>query len=207
MRTSIAIMAAAGMILGTGAAAYAQGSPSAQQIINSLKPTGTLSTTTRGIRPLAPAAPAAGGVTAPAPAAPAPAAPAAPAMAATTPPPPAAAAPSVDLNVEFATGSAQLTPAATQTLDQLGKALSSATLAPYRFRIEGHTDTVGNAAANQTLSDQRANAVASYLEQKFGVQPSRLSAVGMGERGLLVPTPPQTPEARNRRVQVVNVGT
>ena len=45
-----------------------------------------------------------------------------------------------------------------------------------------------------------------YVAKKYGVEPSRLQAVGMGEEGLLVATPPQTPELRNRRVQVINLG-
>jgi outer membrane protein OmpA-like peptidoglycan-associated protein len=93
-----------------------------------------------------------------------------------------------------------------ETLDQLGKALSSADLANYRFRIEGHTDTVGSAAYNKTLSAERAASVARYLEQKFGVKAARLETIGLGQQGLLVPTPDQTPEPRNRRVQIVNLG-
>ena len=142
----------------------------------------------------------------------APATPATPATttaATTTPAAPAAAAaaPAVSLTVEFATNSARLTPAARGTLDKLGAALSSAQLAQYRFRIEGHTDTVGSPGYNLALSQRRADAVAAYLEAHFGISASRLVAVGMGEKGLLVPTPPQTPEARNRRVQVVNIGS
>jgi outer membrane protein OmpA-like peptidoglycan-associated protein len=112
----------------------------------------------------------------------------------------------VSLSVQFASGSAELTPAARQTLDQLGKALSSSDLAQYRFRIEGHTDTVGAADYNQALSQQRADAVAAYLADKFGVNMNRLQAVGMGEQGLLVATPPNTPNEKNRRVNVVNLG-
>ena len=119
---------------------------------------------------------------------------------------PPAAAPSVNLTVQFANGSAELTPAAIKTLDELGRALSSPALSGYRFRIEGHTDTVGSPAYNMSLSQQRAASVASYLEQKFGVGAARLEAVGRGQEGLLVPTPDQTPEPRNRRVQVINLG-
>ena len=36
--------------------------------------------------------------------------------------------------------------------------------------------------------------------------PSRLEAVGMGERGLLPAMPPQTAEPRNQQVQVLNLG-
>jgi len=117
-----------------------------------------------------------------------------------------ATGPSVNLTVNFPTGSADLTPEAMATLDQLGAALSSSALASYRFRIEGHTDTVGSKEYNRSLSERRAEAVVNYIVTKYGVQSSRLQAVGMGEQGLLVSTPDQTPEPRNRRVQVVNLG-
>jgi OmpA-OmpF porin, OOP family len=120
--------------------------------------------------------------------------------------PPAASGPAVNLTVNFANGSADLTPDAIRTLDQLGQALSSKDLAGYRFRIEGHTDTVGSQDYNRSLSERRAEAVVDYVAKKYGVDPSRLQAVGMGEEGLLVSTPAQTPEPRNRRVQVINLG-
>jgi outer membrane protein OmpA-like peptidoglycan-associated protein len=117
------------------------------------------------------------------------------------------ARPSVSLNVLFATDSAELTPEAIQTLDDLGHALSDPALAAYRFRIEGHTDTVGGHDYNKALSDRRALTVANYLAGRFHVELPRLEPIGMGEDGLLVPTPDQTPEARNRRVLVVNIGS
>ena len=115
--------------------------------------------------------------------------------------------PAVNLTVNFANGSADLTPEAMKTLDELGQALSSKDLADYKFRIEGHTDTVGSANYNQALSERRAKAVVSYIASKYGVNTARLEPVGEGEQGLLVATPPQTPEPRNRRVQVINIGT
>jgi OOP family OmpA-OmpF porin len=211
-------MALACMALAFVALAPAAGAanPSADQIIQSLKPSGDLLRGgTRGIRlanpepAMSPAAGITGGAS-PAPA-PRPAAVRSAAVRPASPPASAAAArsaaPSVNLNVEFAAASATLTPAARQTLDQLGQALSSHALAGYRFRIEGHTDTVGAPALNQTLSERRARAVAAYLEQAYGVPAARLRAVGMGQEGLLVPTPPQTPNEQNRRVEVINLGT
>jgi outer membrane protein OmpA-like peptidoglycan-associated protein len=65
---------------------------------------------------------------------------------------------------------------------------------------------VGSADYNLSLSSQRAAAVVAYLTSKFRVAPARLEAIGLGEQGLLVPTPPQTPELRNRRVQIINLG-
>jgi outer membrane protein OmpA-like peptidoglycan-associated protein len=115
--------------------------------------------------------------------------------------------PSVKLVVDFRSGSAELSPSATETLDALGKALNSGALASYRFRVEGHTDTVGAPDVNKTLSEKRAEAVAEFLEHKFNISPSRLEPVGMGASNLLVPEPDQTPEPRNRRVRIVNLGT
>src|SRR5208283_4010320 len=157
------------------------GSPKSDEIVKALTPTGVIGPS-RGIRVANPGSE-----------------PAAPSG-------PAGAAPSVNLSVQFQSGSADLTAAAMQTLNQLGQALSQPALAPYRFRIEGHTDTVGTAAANKELSDRRAAAVLDYLATNFKVDRSRLEAVGMGEEGLLVPTPDQTSEPRNRRVAVVNLG-
>jgi outer membrane protein OmpA-like peptidoglycan-associated protein len=108
--------------------------------------------------------------------------------------------------VTFASGSARLTPQAEQTLATLGRALGSRDLLPFRFRIEGHTDTTGDRGLNQRLSEERAAVVREFLIQRHGISPQRLVAVGFGQEQLLVPTPADTPEVRNRRVQVVNIG-
>jgi outer membrane protein OmpA-like peptidoglycan-associated protein len=114
---------------------------------------------------------------------------------------------SLDLTVEFPSGSAALTPSVKASLSHLGQALASPKLAAYKFRIEGHTDTVGDAAVNQSLSEKRANSVVAFLTSSFGIDASRLQAVGLGEKDLAVATPPQTAEARNRRVHIVNLGS
>jgi outer membrane protein OmpA-like peptidoglycan-associated protein len=112
----------------------------------------------------------------------------------------------LDLSIEFPSGSAAITPTAAKLLSRLGQALSDARLASNRFRIEGHTDTVGNAEQNQVLSEKRAASVASYLETNFAIPQARLEPVGLGEKDLVVATPDQTAELRNRRVHVVNLG-
>lgn len=118
-----------------------------------------------------------------------------------------ASAPAVSITVNFPSGSAQLSGKSAQSLDALGRALSSRELAAYVFRIEGHTDTVGDAMQNEQLSRRRAEAVRDYLMKQHGVPAARLNAVGLGESQLLVPTPDQVSEPRNRRVQVVNTGS
>jgi OOP family OmpA-OmpF porin len=184
-----------------GGMAFAQ--QSADSIINALKPSGNLVTgSTRGIRLGGTAAPQA-----PSPAHSVSATPSSgPAPHSIPRAPDEGTSPSINLTVNFPTGSADLTPAARASLDNLGKALASSDLATFRFRIEGHTDNVGSKEANLLLSQQRAEAVVSYLTSQYNVAPSRLEAVGKGQEEPLVDTPPQTPEARNRRVQVVNLG-
>jgi outer membrane protein OmpA-like peptidoglycan-associated protein len=121
-------------------------------------------------------------------------------------PPVAVKPPEANLSVPFATRSAMISPAAAYVLDQLGAALSSPRLSEYKFRVEGHTDTVGMPEMNKVLSEQRAASVIEYLVARYGIDRGRLSGVGMGEDGLLVETGPQVPNAANRRVLVVNLG-
>ena len=209
---ALVLLAIVGLGAIAPAGARAQGSPSADDIINSLRPGGPMLGGTRGIRPATPAAPA----QEPQPSAAVQSVPPPTTLGAVSvpqPQPPAApspavarAAPSVNLSVQFRTNSAELTPAALRTLDELGRALSSQDLAGFRFRIEGHTDTVGSRDANRALSERRAAAVVDYLAGKFNLDRGRMQPVGMGEDSPLVPTPSQTPEPRNRRVQVVNLG-
>jgi len=112
----------------------------------------------------------------------------------------------VSITVNFASGSANVSTQAAAALTALGRALSSPDLRPFRFQIEGHTDTEGDTGLNMALSQRRAEAVRDFLLKGFGIAPARLVAVGFGESQLLVPTPDKMPEARNRRVQVVNLG-
>lgn len=178
--------------------------PSANDIIKSLRPTGAISGVSRGIRPVgeapAPAPSQATPVSAGAASPPAQLAPRASQAAAPT------KAPSVNLAVQFASGSADLTPTAIKTLTELGRALSSNELSNFRFRIEGHTDTVGAPDANRELSEHRAQAVVDYMATNFNIDRGRMQAVGMGSDDLAVQTGPQVPEARNRRVQIINLG-
>ena len=113
----------------------------------------------------------------------------------------------LNMQVQFATGSDRLNPAAMQTLDAVGKALADERLSGLNFRIEGHTDTVGSAKMNEDLSSRRAAAVVEFIASRYGVDRSRLSPVGLGETQLLVPTASGVPEARNRRVVVVSTGS
>jgi OOP family OmpA-OmpF porin len=110
----------------------------------------------------------------------------------------------VALDVKFALGSADLTDSARQTIGQLAKAMKSDQLQPYRFKVEGHTDSTGRPEANMLLSQRRAEAVKTYLVDSFGVVPDRLEAVGRGQQEPLDAAHPES--GVNRRVQVAILG-
>ena len=67
--------------------------------------------------------------------------------------------------------------------------------------VSGHTDSIGSDAANQTLSERRANAVSSYLIGQ-GVQRERFEVVGMGERYPIASNDTDSGRALNRRVEI-----
>ena len=68
-------------------------------------------------------------------------------------------------------------------------------------QITGHTDTVGKDSDNDTLSRKRAADILDALIAQ-GLEPKISRAVGRGKRELLVQTPDNTAEPRNRRVEV-----
>ena len=68
--------------------------------------------------------------------------------------------------------------------------------------VVGHTDTMGPARANVELGRKRA-AFAAKLLVNAGLDGSTIELVSHGEAALLVRTPDETPEPRNRRVEIV----
>ena len=108
----------------------------------------------------------------------------------------------VNLSLSFPTGSATLTSGAAAQVRSFGQALLMPQLSNMRFRIEGHTDGVGNRARNVALSQRRAQSVANYLTS-MGVPRSRIEVRGYG------PDRPIAGAARNssqnRRVEAVRV--
>ena len=102
----------------------------------------------------------------------------------------------VDFAIQFKVGSADLTPAAEQTLSDIGKILS---MAPDRcILVEGHTDSTGNADKNLALSRDRAASVVRFIAEKGGVDRKRLVPSGKGSSDPLNNLDPRDP--KNRRV-------
>ncbi len=111
--------------------------------------------------------------------------------------------PRIDLNtVTFDTGSWEINPDQINRLAGIAEGLNRAIQRNPRevFLIEGHTDAVGDANDNLSLSDRRAESTALALSQEFGVPAENLSTQGYGEQNLKVPT--DGPERANRRVTV-----
>lgn len=100
--------------------------------------------------------------------------------------------------VNFNTGSATLTAGAKQVLDGVVETLRSqrATL----IEIAGHTDSRGDAQANLSLSQKRAESVRNYLVER-GITASRLTARGYGEYEPIASNDTAGGREENRRVE------
>lgn len=100
--------------------------------------------------------------------------------------------------VQFATGSATIAPESTDLIAAVAKAATICS--GVKILVEGHTDTTGNAAANQRLSEARASSVRDALTAK-GVPAEKLDAKGFGSSKPLDPAATPEANARNRRIE------
>ena len=73
-----------------------------------------------------------------------------------------------------------------------------------KFSVEGHTDSTGNAASNQTLSEQRSQAIVDKLVE-LGIAKDRLTAVGKGQNSPIADNNTDEGRAKNRRVEFVKI--
>ena len=71
-----------------------------------------------------------------------------------------------------------------------------------KFEVQGHTDNTGNAASNQTLSEQRSKAIVSKMVE-MGIASNRLTAVGKGQSAPIADNSSDEGRAKNRRVEFV----
>jgi outer membrane protein OmpA-like peptidoglycan-associated protein len=85
---------------------------------------------------------------------------------------------------------------------ELAKAIARyGRFAQVQLFVAGHTDTIGDATSNKSLSEARALSIARYFRSHGAKLP--IHYAGFGEGGLLVPTPDETAEARNRRAAYI----
>lgn len=105
-------------------------------------------------------------------------------------------------SIQFEFNSVDLTSQAQATLDTVAEVLKDSRLQGQAFVIEGHTDSVGAAGYNQSLSESRAQAVVSYLISRHAITSNRLRWRGRGESQPFYPSDPAA--AVNRRVVILN---
>ncbi len=99
--------------------------------------------------------------------------------------------------VQFEVASAELTPAGARVLS---RAVAYLRTNPVNVEIGGHTDSDGDAASNQALSEARALTVQTFLGEQ-GVDPALLSAVGYGATQPIASNDTDEGKARNRRIE------
>ncbi len=103
-----------------------------------------------------------------------------------------------NLNFEF--GTTKLTPESEQTVKNLTAILTA--YPSTEARLEGHTDSVGDAEANKKLSQDRADSVKSIMTTG-GINAARLSTMGYGQEKPTASNDTEEGRAQNRRLELV----
>ena len=112
---------------------------------------------------------------------------------------------SLNDNMLYKSGSYEISEAASETLSKIAKTITD--YSDYEVLIEGNTDNVPikktNIRNNWDLSALRASSVVQELQNKYGVNPSRLSAAGRGEYNPVSDNDTAEGRAKNRRTQII----
>jgi outer membrane protein OmpA-like peptidoglycan-associated protein len=106
----------------------------------------------------------------------------------------------VTFRLYFETGTANLTQQSKADFQNVLTTLRAR--GPSAVSVIGHTDTEGKSSWNEQIGLKRAKAIAE-LFKKEGIQVIELVVTSHGESNLLVKTPDDTPEPRNRRVEII----
>jgi len=101
--------------------------------------------------------------------------------------------------IQFETGSAIIKAESFDDLDKIATLMNEYPAS--KFTVEGHTDNVGDATSNKTLSQSRANAVKKYITDK-GIENSRVSAIGYGQEKPSANNGTPAGRQQNRRVEI-----
>lgn len=108
-------------------------------------------------------------------------------------------------NMLYKSGSYEINSRARETLGKIAKIITD--YKDYDVLVEGNTDTVPisktNIRNNWDLSCLRASSVVQYLQENFGVNPSRLTAGGRGEYNPVADNDSEVGRQRNRRTQII----
>lgn len=106
-------------------------------------------------------------------------------------------------NIQFEVDSSTITPKGIETVKKIAEILRK--YPKVKIEIGGHTDSDGEAAYNQKLSQERVDMVKKALIE-FGLDGARFTTKGYGESKPLVPNDSQENKAKNRRVEFIIIG-
>lgn len=101
--------------------------------------------------------------------------------------------------IYFATGATQIKPESHAVIKEIADVLTENIA--IEIEVVGHTDNVGSAAANQSLSERRAEAVRTYLNKHFDINNDRISVSGKGASEPVGSNTSPEGKAQNRRVE------
>ena len=112
---------------------------------------------------------------------------------------------SLNDNMLYKSGSYEISPKAAETLQKIAKIITD--YSDYEVLVEGNTDNVPisktNIRNNWDLSALRASSVVQELQNKYGVNPSRLTAGGRGEYNPVADNSTDAGRSKNRRTQII----
>ncbi len=109
------------------------------------------------------------------------------------------------INAKFDNDSAVIKPVSYNEIEKLAKFMQKYPKA--QVQISGHASNVGSASYNLTLSQQRADAVAAMLSERYGIDASRVSAKGYGITQPLMEGSSPEANAVNRRIEAEVIGS
>src|SRR5574344_1070508 len=108
-------------------------------------------------------------------------------------------------NMLYKSGSYEINDRAAETLSKIAKIIKD--YSDYDVLVEGNTDNIPisrpNIRNNWDLSTLRASSVVQCLQNKYGVDPKRLSAAGRGEYNPIATNDTEVGKQRNRRTQII----
>ena len=108
----------------------------------------------------------------------------------------------IDLDVHFASNSAEIQERDKEKLDRLYESLSNNSLT--QIELASHTDSIGSDESNMRLSQRRSDSVKKYLVEK-GIDENRIVAKGYGEKEPRESNKSPEGRAKNRRTEVRTV--
>lgn len=108
----------------------------------------------------------------------------------------------ITYGITFDVGKATIKP---ESMGEINRIVTLMTENPdLKFSVEGHTDSTGNPTSNQTLSEQRSQAIVAKLVE-LGIAQDRLTAVGKGQNSPIADNNTDEGRAKNRRVEFVKM--